>query len=95
LSRHNKSSAHLKRTASGNKDPQSNPNTFVDCGEDIKENIKFDETLDVDPLSIQMKVEHILKEEAHIEIKQEIEEERIHDQDPLSIMARKIEIDDV
>jgi uncharacterized Zn-finger protein len=55
LSQHNKSAAHLK--ASKNKDPQSNSSGFVNCGEDIKQEIKVEETLDVDPLSIQMETE--------------------------------------
>jgi uncharacterized Zn-finger protein len=54
FNRHNKSAAHLKRKASWNKDTQSNLSSFVDFGERIKEEIKVEETLDMDPLSIQM-----------------------------------------
>ena len=54
---HNKSAAHLKKKASENNDSQSNPISYIDCGKDIKEEIKVEETLDKDPLSIQMEAE--------------------------------------
>ena len=66
---------------------ESNKNTvtpspstsFVDCGEaNIKLEIKEEETLDEDPLSIKMEAENVKET-----IKQEIEE-GIQDKDPLS-----------
>ena len=57
LYKHNKSVAHLKRKASGNKDSKSASSSFVDCGKAIKQEIKDEETLDEDPLSIQMEAE--------------------------------------
>ena len=57
--------------------------SFVDCGEDnIKIEIKEEETLDEDPLSIEMEAENV-KETIKQEIKGEIKEE-IQDKDPLS-----------
>jgi uncharacterized Zn-finger protein len=54
LSQHIKCAAHLKREASWRKDPQSNPSSFVECGELIEEDVKVEnkveETLDKNPL---------------------------------------------
>ena len=103
--------------------------SFIDCGEGIKEEIKIEETLDEDPLTIQIKAEEnidnkdvlifederrsevkvkkdqdllivdyceaIVKEvkEELTEIKQEIKEEGIHDQDPLCVLENSTEKD--
>jgi hypothetical protein len=69
-----KSAAHLKIRS---KDTQSNLESFVDCGEGIKKEIKVEETLDEDPLSIQIKAE----ENIVAQIKEEIDEE-----DPLTVL---------
>ena len=57
MSRHNKSATHLKSIAFGDKDPKSNPSSFIDCGMDIKQEIKVEETLEEDPLFIPMEAE--------------------------------------
>ena len=54
LSKHNKSAKHIKKLESTkNAVPPSTSTSFVDCGEvDIKQEIKEEETLDDDPLSL-------------------------------------------
>ena len=61
LSRHIKTAKHLKKLESiKNADPPSALTSFVDCGEaDIKQEIKEEETLDEDPLSINMEAESV------------------------------------
>ena len=87
LLQHNKSAGHLKKLESTkNTVPPSASTSFVDCGEaDIKLEIKEEETLDEDPLSINMEAENV--EET---IKQEIEEEEIEDKDSIDIIQHKI-----
>ena len=68
LSRHKGSAEHLKKLESTkNSVPLSTSTSFVDCGEaETKLEIKEEETLDTDPLSINMEtesVEEIIKEE--------------------------------
>jgi uncharacterized C2H2 Zn-finger protein len=71
FSRHIKSSAYLKRIASSNKDSKSNPSSFVECGEEIKDEIKVEETLDEDPISVQMEAENVFDEECRTKVKEE------------------------
>jgi uncharacterized Zn-finger protein len=57
LSRHNKSATHIKNIENRNTNVPITQNSFVDCGEsikeeDIKEEVKEEESVD-DPLSIQ------------------------------------------
>jgi hypothetical protein len=129
LSRHKKC-IHLKTKEVKNTDYDGS-NSFIDCGEDIKQEIKIEDTIEEDLLSIQIEaVENIVntkemaideecktevkrekdqdllivdygeainqqvKEElTDMEIKQEIEEEVIQDQDPLSILQNSGEED--
>ena len=76
FSKHNKSAKHLKKLESTkNTVPPSASTSFVDCGEAyVKVEIKEEETVDEDPLSINMEDENV--EET---IKQEIEEVGIQD----------------
>ena len=80
LTNHKKSAGHLKKLESSkNTVPSSASTSFVDCGEaDIKLEIKEEEILDEDPLSINMESENVKET-----IKAEIEEE-IEDKDSLS-----------
>ena len=81
LTIHKKAYVHLKKLeTTKNTVTPSTSTSFVDCGEaDIKQEIKEErETLDEDPLSINMKAGN-----AEEIIKQEIEEE-IQDKDSLS-----------
>ena len=57
LSRHNKTADHMEKIKSRNTNDPLTQSSFVDCGEsikeeDIKEEIKDDETVD-DPLNVQ------------------------------------------
>ena len=78
LSTHYKTAGHLKKLKTTKITvPPSASTSFVDCGEaDIKLEIKEEETLDEDPLSINMEAENV--EET---IKQEIEAEESQDKD--------------
>ena len=70
---------HAIRLEYKNKVPPFASTSFVDCGEaKIKLEVKEEETLYEDPLSINMEAENVEKT-----VKQEIEEES-QDKDPLS-----------
>ncbi len=71
---HNKAAAHLNMLLlSNNKVPTSTSSSFVDCGEaNIKLEIKEEETVDEDPLSINIIEADNFEEES---VKQEKEEE--------------------
>jgi hypothetical protein len=78
LSKHNKTAAHIERMKSRNTDIPLTQSSFVDCDEsikveDIKEEIKEDESVD-DPLSTNQKIEDSNVSEDII-IKEEIKEE--------------------
>ena len=72
LSRHNSSPEHLRKFESTkNTGPAPVSTSFVDCGEaDIKLEIKGEETLDEDPISIKIEAESV-----EVIIKEEIKEE--------------------
>ncbi len=53
LSKHNKSSKHLNMMKSNS---NTVPTTFFNCGEVIKEEVKEEEILEEDPLSIEMEM---------------------------------------
>ena len=69
---HNKAAAHINASLlSNNKVRTSTSTSFVDCGEaNIKLEIKEEETIDEDPLSINIEAENFEEES----VKQEIEE---------------------
>ena len=85
MSQHNKSAGHLKKLESTeNTVPTSTSTSFVDCGgANIKLEIK-EETLDEDPLSINMEAENVKKT-----LNQEKEEE-IEEKDCIDIIDHKI-----
>ena len=68
---HNESVGHLKKLESKNKDPPPASTSFVDCGEaDIKQEIKEEDTLDEDPISVKIEAESV-----EVIVKEEIKEE--------------------
>ena len=86
LSRHNKTVAHIEKIKSRNTNDHLTQSRFVDCGEsikgeDIKEEINEEESVD-DPLTIHQETENI---NVYEDIKGEIKEEESVD-DPLSIL---------
>ena len=96
---HNKSAKHLKKLESTKNTGNYFASTsFVDCGEaDVKLEIKEEETLDEDPISINMEAENV--EET---IKQEIGEEmkdtdylscEEHSYEDIDIVEHKIEFE--
>jgi uncharacterized Zn-finger protein len=79
LSRHKKI-VHLKSKEIKNIEDDAVSDSFTDCGEGIKQEIKDEETLDKDPLYIQMEAEeNILTQEMIPQIKEEIREEENSD----------------
>ncbi len=94
LSRHKKRAGHLKISESI-KDivPPSSSTSFVDCDEDnIKIEIKEEETLDEDPLSIKMEAENV--EETLKHEKEDIQDTNSDDNriNTIDIVNHKIEI---
>jgi hypothetical protein len=95
LSSHNKTAAHIQRMKSRKTNLPLNQPSFVDCGEpikeeDIKEEIKKEESVD-DPLTIHQKITNRNVSEY---IKEELKEGVENVEDPLSI-HQKVEIRDV
>jgi uncharacterized Zn-finger protein len=86
LSIHNKSTAHIKRMESQNKNILITQSSFVDCGEsikveDIKEEIKEEKSVDY-PLSIHQETEN---NDSCEDIKEELKEGVRNVEDPLSM----------
>jgi uncharacterized Zn-finger protein len=77
---------NLKTKGTKNIDEDADSNHFFDCGKPNKQEIKVEETLDEDPLSIQIKTKENIVKEVRKEIKvEEIEERLIHEMDPLFV----------